>query len=113
MLVWNERRAAPGFMQDYDDAIARYAPEKGRIEEDSIARLFEGGAWRKVVLANDQRLDAAGLRGRLASSSYAPPPGTREFDAVMHAMDELFARHQRGGSVQILYDTLVFYGKLP
>jgi len=110
MLVWNERRLAPGFMADYEAAIARYAPERPRVDPRQIAHFFRGGARREAQFSNEQRFDAAGLRGRLASSSYAPQPGTPEFQTLMEAMDRLFARYRRGGQVTVLYDTHAYYG---
>ena len=110
MLVWNERRPAPGFMADYEAAIKQYAPEHSRIVAEKISRFFRGGTWHEAQFSNEQHFDAAGLRGRLASSSYAPPSGTLEFQTLMDAMDRLFARHERDGQVTVLYDTRVFYG---
>jgi len=112
MLVWNERRMEPGFMSEYEAAIAEYAPEQKRVQVSRIASFFEGGVWHEALFANEQRLDAEGLRGRLASSSYAPEKGTPEFDRLMNAMDALFARHQRDGQITVLYETQVYYGTL-
>jgi SAM-dependent methyltransferase len=110
MLVWNERRLGPGFMADYEAAIAQYAPERPRVSPGQIAHFFRGGRWQEAQFSNEQRLDAAGLRGRLASSSYAPQPGTPEMEEAMQITDRLFARYQRQGEVTLLYDTLVYYG---
>jgi SAM-dependent methyltransferase len=110
MLVWNERRREPGFMAAYEQTIAQYAPEKDRINRQTIADFFRGGTWREACYPNEQRLDAEGLRGRMASSSYAPQPGTAGFDALMKGVDRLFARHQSQGQVTVLYETLVYYG---
>jgi SAM-dependent methyltransferase len=110
MLVWNERRLAPGFMADYEAAIAQYAPERPRVDPRQIAHFFRGGVWREARFSNEQRFDAAGLRGRLASSSYAPQPGTPEFQTLMEAMDRLFARYRLDGEVTVLYDTHAHYG---
>lgn len=110
LLVWNERRREPGFMEDYEKAIAHYAPETPRVQADTIGKFFRGAEWHHARFTNHQDLDAEGLRGRLASSSYAPRPGTPEFDTLMSAMDGLFERYQHDGLVRILYETDVFYG---
>jgi SAM-dependent methyltransferase len=111
MLVWNERRMESGFMQDYEKAIAQYATETPRVRVDAIANFFRDAEWHHARYTNHQDLDAEGLRGRLASSSYAPQPGAPEFDALMAAMDGLFERYQSEGAVRVLYETDVFYGK--
>jgi SAM-dependent methyltransferase len=110
MLVWNERRRTPGFMVDYDAAIAEYAPEQPRVDPRRIADFF-AGEYRHAQFSNEQRLDAEGLRGRLASCSYAPEPGSPTFEKLMRLMDELHARYQEDGIVRVLYETDVFYGR--
>lgn len=110
ILAWNERRREVGFMADYETAIGRYAPEQPRVDHKRIAGFFAGATWREALFPNEQHLDREGLRERLASSSYAPQPGTAEFNALMQAMDRLFESHQRDGQVTILYETQVYYG---
>jgi SAM-dependent methyltransferase len=111
MLVWNERKREPGFMSEYETLIARHAPEQPRIDAQRITRLFGGSAWRMARFDHRQTLDAEGLRGRVASSSYTPLPGTGELAALMAEVDVLFARHRRDGWVTIEYDTEVYYGR--
>jgi len=110
MLVWNERRNTTTFMKDYEKAIALYAPEQPRVKRQRIADFFGTATWRAAQFSNEQQLNREGLRGRLASSSYAPQAGTPEFDRLMSLMDELFERHHREGLVTIEYETDVFYG---
>jgi len=112
MLVWNERKREPGFMSEYEELIGHHAPEQPRINAGRIAALFGGGTWHMARLDHEQTLDAEGLRGRVASSSYTPPPGTEAFAALMTQVDSLFARHQRDGRVKVKYDTEVYYGML-
>jgi len=110
LLVWNERRRQAGFMAEYETAIARYAPEQPRVNPETLAQFFQGAARRDALFDNHQYLDAEGLRGRLASSSYAPQPGTTEFEVLMTRVDELFSRWQKDGVVTIVYDTEVYLG---
>ncbi|MFY9724310.1 MAG: class I SAM-dependent methyltransferase [Bryobacteraceae bacterium] len=112
MLVWNERKREPGFMSEYESLIARHAPEHPRIDASRISRLFGENGWHTARFHHHQTLDADGLRGRVASSSYTPLPGTGEFTALMAQVDCLFARHQREGCVKVMYDTEVYYGRL-
>ena len=111
MLVWNERKRDAGFMRDYEALIARHAPEQPRIDAERITRLFDGRGWRMARFDHHQALDAEGLRGRVASSSYTPLPGTGAFAVLLAEVDGLFARHQRDGSVKVKYSTEVYYGR--
>lgn len=112
VLMWNERHSAPGFQADYEEVIRDYAPEKNRIEEDKIDILFGHHRWSLAEMPNHQKLDLAGLQGRLASSSYAPLPGTPGFQPLMDALSRLFAKHQKDGKVTLLYDTKVYAGQV-
>jgi len=112
LLVWNEREPAEGFMRDYEALIARHAPEQSRVEPNRISRLFGGKEYRTARFENHQTLDLEGLRGRVASSSYTPPPGTGGHALLMTKVDELFARHQHQNAVRLLYRTEVYYGPL-
>ena len=112
LLVWNERKREPGFMSDYEALIAHHAPEKPRIDSDRISRLFGGSDWRLARFNHRQTVNAEGLRGRVASSSYTPLPGTEAFIALMAKVDGVFGRHQRDGWVTVEYDTEVYYGRV-
>jgi SAM-dependent methyltransferase len=113
VLVWNERpKQAAGFQAEYAAAVDRHAPDLNRIEKGNIDLVFGGHNWQFRKLQNQQQLDRAGLVGRLSSASYAPEPGTPEHDAMEASLNELFDRHQQSGSVTLLYETLVYLGKL-
>ncbi len=110
VLVWNERRAAPGFQTDYETVIRDCAPEKNRIQEASIDVVFGHRDWRLTEFPNRQHLDLAGLQGRLASSSYAPLPDSPGYGPLMDALQTLFEKYQQDGRVTLLYDTKVYWG---
>jgi SAM-dependent methyltransferase len=109
VLVWNERRAAPGFMADYEVLVRGFALEPSRIEGSDIASVF-GGPFQRARLDNRQSLDCEGLVGRLTSSSYAPLPDAANYPAMVKSLEDIFARYQQDDRVTMLYDTHVFYG---
>ena len=112
VLVWNERRRIPGFMAGYEDLVARYGPERPRVETHELVRFFGHTAWRQATLPNQQQFNLEGLRGRFLSSSYAPLPGTPGYDPLMEELDRLVREHQSDGRVTLLYETEVYYGTL-
>jgi len=81
------------------------------VGEAGVERFF-GRPVKPVLLANEQRFDWPGLRGRLMSSSYVPTPGQPNHDELFAAMRELFDRTQQGGTVAFEYDTEVYVGRL-
>jgi SAM-dependent methyltransferase len=111
VLVWNERLRVPGFMAGYEDLVARYGPERPRVETHELDRFFGDTAWRRETLPNRQEFDLAGLRGRFLSSSYAPLPGSPRYETLLDELDQLFGEHQRAGLVTLLYETEVYFGR--
>jgi SAM-dependent methyltransferase len=118
VLAWNARRVeGPPFLREYEAFLRRWGTDYREIaaryeEEGAIRTLFGAGGCRKRTFENVQSFDLAGLRGRLASSSYAPPRGHPRHEPMMAALAELFAAHQERGQVAFEYDTHVYYGGL-
>ena len=118
VLVWNDRRTAgTPFLEDYERLLVEYGTDYKAVsgkyaEESMIAALYGPSEIRTKTFDNEQVFDLDGLRGRLASSSYAPQPGHADFDPMMRELEALFRRHERAGRVVVAYDTKVFYGRL-
>jgi ubiquinone/menaquinone biosynthesis C-methylase UbiE len=116
-LVWNQRRDNPQ-NRDYLEMLERFAPdyahvrESERSSEAKMRAFFAPVAPAVVTFDNEQRLDEAGFRGRLLSSSYAPPRGHPLHAPILERADEIFRRYAQGERVSIAYDTIVWYGRL-
>jgi hypothetical protein len=82
------------------------------MEEASLSTLYGSAEVRDVTFDNEQVFDFDGLKGRLASSSYAPQSGHPNHAPMMEELEAVFRRHERGGHVVVAYDTKVFYGRL-
>jgi SAM-dependent methyltransferase len=116
-LLWNERPPeATAFLADYEALLKRYAPEYTRITASradvGAMRGFLGASMELGTFANQQILDFEGLRGRLMSSSYAPEPGSADYEPMIGMLREVFARHERDGCVTMPYSTLVYFAPL-
>jgi SAM-dependent methyltransferase len=116
-IVWNLRTDTP-FNDVYDTMLMELAPEypavraRDRVATSGMDAFFAPAAANMTKLPNAQQLDAAGLRGRLASSSYAPKPGSPTYAAIAERLERLFAEHARDGRVEIAYETVVYWGRL-
>lgn len=114
-LVWNMRRfREPGFMADYEAMLQAYGQSYDDVKQSArlgdLTTLF--GDWYETrTFPNEQVFDYDGLRGRLLSSSYAPPPGHPQHAPMMAQLRELFDRYQQGGAVTVLYDTQLYWGE--
>jgi ubiquinone/menaquinone biosynthesis C-methylase UbiE len=124
VLVWNLRKDTP-FLRDYEDFLVRFAPDYGQVhmreraEEPSVRAFFAPEVPVDARFDHEQRLDEAGLRGRLLSSSYAPRAGHPLHEPMMTALGEVFARHATAGPgegralvVPFAYETVVWYAPL-
>jgi SAM-dependent methyltransferase len=118
VIVWNDRRTTgTPFLEDYERLLMEYGTDYGEVsaryaEESSLAALFGPSAPLRKTFDNEQVFDFDGLRGRLASSSYAPQPGHPHHEPMTAELEALFRRHERAGRVVFAYDTKVFYGRL-
>jgi len=115
-MVWNTRKLGGSeFLVDYEALLNRFGTDYAAVRHDRneparLAAYFARG-HRRVTFPNAQRLDLAGLRGRVLSSSYTPGAGDPARADMLAALDELFSRHQRGGTVTIDYETELYYGR--
>ncbi len=118
-LVWNARRIdATPFLRAYEVMLRTYSADYGQVnhrnvEEDTITiPAFFGGEYRTAHFDNVQMFDFNGVRGRLESSSYAPEPGSPNYQPLMEDLRRVFDRYQQDSQVAFLYDTHMYYGKL-
>lgn len=116
-LIWNERLMTDDFLVGYESLVLRYGPDyrkidHRRIDADRISEFFEHRNWKLTTFPNVQHFDWTGLRGRLESSSYAPPPGDTNYEPMMAELRRLFETHQKNGHVDFLYSTNVYCGTL-
>jgi hypothetical protein len=96
---------------DYTEVVERHADQTGRLEE------FFGGTRSEDQFSQrsfdyGQPLGLQGLFGLVTSFSYMPRPGSDSFDDCMTDLQEVFEEHAEDGSVQVLYDTELYFGRL-
>jgi SAM-dependent methyltransferase len=115
-LLWNERPSDPEpFLVEYESLLRQHAVEyttiAARRADEAGMRAFLGESMRCVRFPNQQRLDYAGLEGRLLSSSYAPPSGHPEHGPMLIGLRTLFDRYQQGGEIIFPYETRVYFAQ--
>lgn len=118
VLIWNVRDIEhSSFMKDYEELINLYgtdfksskAKEFDKTALDSFFTPFE---MKTAAFENSQHFDWEALQGRLLSTSYLPRPGDACFDKMLHALKNIYDRHQRKDKVIFLYKTKIYYGQL-
>jgi len=115
-LMWNSRLLdGTPFLAGYEALLRRFSDDYQSVSERygddaSMAVWFGDRLAHTARMPNAQRLDFDGLKGRLMSSSYAPKAGHPNHEPMLAALRELFDRTARDGTVDFVYETLVYVG---
>ena len=115
-LIWNERQlGTTPFLVEYEQLLVKHANDYGNVRHENITETelerFFLQPFKRETFSNHQILDLDGLKGRLLSSSYMPNEGDPKFGPMIEDLSALFAKHEQGGKITILYDTNVFYSQ--
>lgn len=115
-VYWNSRRlSGTPFLEGYEALLQAFGTDytsvSERYDDDDHMRRWYGGGFRGMArFPHVQRLDYDALRGRLLSSSYAPPAGHPRHGAMLDALRTLFDATAVDGHVDFDYDTRIFLG---
>jgi len=119
VAVWNTRCAATsGFLPGYERLLLRWGTDYREVDHRKtgsragLTRFFGHDDFSRAVLPHEQRLDWAGLRARLLSSSYTPASGHPDREPMLRDLRAIFDANQRDGTVRMAYDTEVYYGSV-
>lgn len=115
-LIWNERQLETNdFLKEYEQLLLKHANDYGNVRHENIKEgeleRFFLQPFQLATFQNHQILEFDGLKGRLLSSSYMPNEGDTKYGPMIEDLSALFAKHERGGKITILYDTNVFYSQ--
>lgn len=117
-LVWNERRTdSSEFLVAYEKLLLQFSTDYTKVDHrqmtpEIIAEFFAPFPVTVLRYPNRQIFDLAGVRGRLLSSSYAPPPGHPKHPPMLDELARIFERYQKDGRVVFEYVTEVHVGRL-
>jgi SAM-dependent methyltransferase len=118
-LIWNDRASGgDAFAEGYEALLVEHGgDEYARVRHrhahhELVGAFFGHAAYRELQFDNPTQLDFDTLAQRLASASYVPAPDAPGHAPMMAALRRLFDATQRGGRVQMVYATRVFYGEI-
>ena len=117
-LLWNSRHVdTTPFLRGYEALLHRFATDYAAVNHQNIDaakvdEFYAPGRCLRAVVPNSQTFDFAGVRGRLLSSSYAPPAGDPRHEPMLAALRALFDEHADRGGVRFDYDTEIYVGRL-
>ena len=117
VMLWNERRVdSDSFHRHYEQLLLNYAIDYQEVRHEKttavIHEFFSPNSSRSRSFPNIQRLDYAGLEGRLLSSSYMPSAGHANYQPMVQELRRIFETGQSNGEITLTYNTLVYYGQL-
>ena len=118
VLLWNERCIdSDSFHRQYEKLLLDHAIDYKEVRHEKttavIHEFFSPNQCRSRSFPNIQRLDYAGLEGRLLSSSYIPSAGHANYQLMLQELKRIFEAGQSNGEIALAYNTLVYYGQLP
>jgi len=117
-VLWNERMTnTTPFLREYEAFLRKFGTDYEKVSETyprehHMQDFFGAGRFEEKLFPNEQVFDFAGLRGRLLSSSYAPPAGHPNHEPMLAELKRLFAAHQQDRRVRIEYKTHMYFGQL-
>ena len=114
-LIWNRRDTREPFQQAYDALLREMAPDYGEVNHmdlgiEQIEDFLAPGEIEQRRFAYSQRLDFAGLLGRLKSSSYCPDEQSRHYIPLVTELLALFDHFAADGHIDFIYDTQLYLG---
>ncbi len=119
VLVWNARRKErTGFLETYERLLETHGTDYAEVSHgrrgspEEVRDFFAPMPVEAWTFENAQRLDLAGLKGRVLSSSYVPAEGEAGCAEMLAELEDVFWRYQDGGTVTVRYDTRVYVGML-
>lgn len=116
LIVFNSRRIeTTPFMREYDAYLTQHAVDYTGVDHRRVlgdglkAFLDEMLEWRFNFL---KQLTWEDLRGLSMSSSYVPAPDHPQHEAFMNGLRNLFDEHAVEETVDMLYQTEAYVGRL-
>ncbi len=122
-LVWNIRDVdATPFTEAFEECVAAhgidYEDVYARYDRyvDSLREFFGGdgeqGVYTHRSFEHRQTLGQTDLLGLVGSFSYMPRPSDEGFEEMIADFQALFDEHVREGTVELRYETQLFFGTL-
>jgi ubiquinone/menaquinone biosynthesis C-methylase UbiE len=117
VLLWNERVVdSTKFLRDYEHLLLTYGTDYQDVRHerttDAVNEFFDPQPFERLVFPMWQEFDYAGIEGRLLSSSYAPGPEQKQYEAMLRDLRRIFDASAVNGRAVLEYTTRLYYGRL-
>jgi SAM-dependent methyltransferase len=118
VLLWYERlTAGDPFLEGYERLLQAHSVDYAQVDHRNVTlgiieEFFHPFGVDRLTAPMTERMDLAGVLGRIASSSYTPPEGHPGHGPLVRGVSELFARCERGGTVDFVYTASAWTGRM-
>ena len=117
VIIWNERKLdTTPFLKAYEKLLLNYGTDYQEVRHENVAGevagFFAPNETAMSSFENRQEFDFEGFKGRVASSSYTPPPGSADFDTMLTVLKEIFDEYSVNNRVVFEYNTRVYFGQV-
>lgn len=119
VLIWNDREfTGSQFADAYENLLQKFGTDyaevhqRGKTAAGTFEQFFGNSAFEKAEFPNNQELDRDGLTARILSASYMPNVGHPQHPAMMEEIDRIFRDNEKHGTVEMKYQTRVYYGQM-
>lgn len=116
-LIWNYRLpTGTPFLEDYEQFLLEMPEYRDnvhrRLAKEAPVEIFRAETFQKISHPVTQSLYLAGILGRLFSSSYSANPGSQLAQTQKSQLSTLFKKHQKNGTIELLYQSNCYLGEL-
>lgn len=117
VLVWNSRDMAAPVNRESETVFARFCPAfqgfSGGMKQDDarIVRFFRG-RYERISFPNPLFYDRERFVKRCLSGSYALREGDAGYEGYLSALEALFDRHAKNGTLEVPNRSTAYIGKL-
>ncbi|TSJ44158.1 class I SAM-dependent methyltransferase [Mucilaginibacter corticis] len=117
-LIWNNRQIdIDAFAVAYELLLQQQSSDYNEVNHRNITdvnftNFFKGGKYKVAKYNNVQVFNEDGLIGRAFSSSYIPPKDTAAGQTFLTELKALFEQYQTDGTVNFVYQTEIYLGKV-
>jgi SAM-dependent methyltransferase len=118
VLMWNDRQTTGSiFLDRYERLLEEFGTDyksvnHRNIGDAGVSAFFAPCHCDCQAFPSAQRFDYDGLKSRLLSSSYAPAVNDPRSGPMLDALRKLFDATQQNGTIEMTYQTQLYWGKL-
>ena len=118
VLMWNDRQTKGSiFLDRYEQLLEEFGTDYKSVNhrnvgDEGVSAFFSPAGCECEVFPSAQRFDYDGLKSRLLSSSYAPAADDPRSGPMLDALRKLFDETQRNGTIDMTYQTQLYWGQL-